>query len=105
MLNKDDTTTTDYADNTIKLFPKGRKTNILIQNKHAANVALIKILGYVTEGDSDSTVDIKAEADLNGESSYEQEVTKVYEQIDVCIKTKTGTSHATFEIHSTISHE
>ena len=101
MLVKSGTTTDAYA--TTKLFPEGKSVNMVVSNKHASRVATLKVWGYVTKGDTDSGVEIRAEADLAGDTDEEVSVTKLYEEIIISIKTKTTPNHLDYEIHAIIS--
>lgn len=97
---KEGTTTDEYVET--KLYPLGQKANIIVANKDA-NIMTIKIWGYVTKGDTDSGIELRAEGDLAASTIEELEVTKVYEEIIVSVKTKTAEGHSTFEIHGAIS--
>lgn len=101
MLIKEGTTTDAYQTATV--HPLGKKLNLVLKNKHASNIITAKVFGYVTEGDTDSGVQLRAEGDLAGTIAEELEVTKVYEEVVVSVKTKTSPNHAGFEIHAAIS--
>ena len=100
MLLKSGTSIATYE--TAKVFPRGQAVNIAIANKDA-NIMTVKVWGYVTKGDLNSGVEIRAEGDLAASSTEEVSVTKVYEEIIISYKTKTSPNHSTYEIHAAIS--
>ena len=101
MLIGSGTTADAYTD--FSVYPRGRKMNLAIKNTHGANTASIKVSGYVTESDAESFVELLAEEDLLAEAVKNVEVTKVFEQVTMSIKTKTSPDHVTYEVHASIS--
>lgn len=107
MINKDGTTTSNTTFETCNMFPKGRALHIAVKNTHGANVGRLKIEGFVTTGNENSLKELVAEADIAAEAIVHTEVpsSPIYEEVKISIRTKTGTDHITYEIHSTMRNE
>lgn len=107
MLSKSGTTTSSTTFEEHLMFPKGRALHIAVKNTHAANAGRLKIEGFVTTGNVNSLKELLAEEDILAEAIKLLEIpsSPVYEEVKVSIKTKTGTDHIGYEIHSTMRNE